>query len=317
MKQALITLAIVTTVAFCAAADDAPSLLELQRQYGEVDNDAKNTQILLRQREAGIKALDSLQRVVESFPFAASTKIRARTVASASVLSEAARADLRLLADALQSELLSRDTGGVNFPTVVYESINIPNVLSNEVDATLRAGSDDSPTTVNAVMESTNPAKLRARIVADLVKRQQSLKDANDAATRTLSEQEARRKQLSDDISKRQSGQILIDQTLIKFALPSFAALVVILLITPRLYPAKDIQHVIIQSGLLLELITVFLLTATTLILGISGRIEGDILGTLLGGISGFVLGRARFNTDRRINTAERERRDESSAADA
>ncbi len=46
------------------------------------------------------------------------------------------------------------------------------------------------------------------------------------------------------------------------------------------------------ESGIVLDLITVFLLTTTTLMLGLSDRLNSEVLGTLLGGISGYVLGR-------------------------
>jgi hypothetical protein len=51
-------------------------------------------------------------------------------------------------------------------------------------------------------------------------------------------------------------------------------------------------------TGLVTEIITVFLLTSTILLLGLTDKIKGEILGTLIGGISGYVLGRAFKNTN-------------------
>jgi hypothetical protein len=53
----------------------------------------------------------------------------------------------------------------------------------------------------------------------------------------------------------------------------------------------------IFASGILVEIITVLLLTMSILILGLANRIEGPVLGTLLGGISGYVLNRFRGRT--------------------
>jgi hypothetical protein len=64
------------------------------------------------------------------------------------------------------------------------------------------------------------------------------------------------------------------------------------MLAVPALY-TKEVQIQVIANGIILEVFTVFLLIASVLLLGIAGRIPVDSLGTLLGGISGYVLGRA------------------------
>jgi hypothetical protein len=48
-----------------------------------------------------------------------------------------------------------------------------------------------------------------------------------------------------------------------------------------------------LDYGILIEPITVFLLTTAILILGICGKMPGEVLGTMRGGISGYVLGRS------------------------
>jgi hypothetical protein len=45
---------------------------------------------------------------------------------------------------------------------------------------------------------------------------------------------------------------------------------------------------------MLVEISTVLLLTMSILILGLSEKIKSDVLGTLIGGISGYVLNRMR-----------------------
>lgn len=83
-----------------------------------------------------------------------------------------------------------------------------------------------------------------------------------------------------------------VDQTLITFALPGLAVVMIALLIAPRIYKNDALHLEAFKSGLLLELFTVFFITATILILGLSSKIDAPILGTLLGGISGYILGR-------------------------
>ncbi len=82
-----------------------------------------------------------------------------------------------------------------------------------------------------------------------------------------------------------------ISDTLIRYALPAFGMLILLLLLVPRIY-SETVQASIFGQGLLLEVLTVFLLTASILILGLADKIPKDALGTLLGGISGYVLGR-------------------------
>lgn len=47
-------------------------------------------------------------------------------------------------------------------------------------------------------------------------------------------------------------------------------------------------------QGIILETCTVLLVTATILILGLAGKLSNEVLGTLIGGISGYVLNRMR-----------------------
>lgn len=83
-----------------------------------------------------------------------------------------------------------------------------------------------------------------------------------------------------------------ISSSLIDWTIPLLAISVVVLLLVPVLYKG-DVQQSVISSGLILEVFTVFLLITTVLLLGIAEKIQSEALGTLLGGISGYVLGRA------------------------
>jgi hypothetical protein len=117
--------------------------------------------------------------------------------------------------------------------------------------------------------------------------------------TKQIDELTRKSNDLTERLAAKQQGQVGIDRLLVTVALPMFGILMLLMLVIPRLYGAADLQRSIITSGILLELITVFLLTSTILMLGIGGRIEPAVLGTLLGGISGYVLGRSALGRTR------------------
>ncbi|MBS4065286.1 MAG: hypothetical protein KGZ74_12040 [Chitinophagaceae bacterium] len=104
------------------------------------------------------------------------------------------------------------------------------------------------------------------------------------------------------------------DKVLITFALPVFAVLIIILFVVPYLYRnvfVKDehdrnvsILLEIFSKGLLLKLFTVFLLTICIVLLAIGEKIKGETIGTLLGGISVYILQNS-FGTSSRNENSE------------
>jgi hypothetical protein len=102
-----------------------------------------------------------------------------------------------------------------------------------------------------------------------------------------------KQKTLVNEIGRKREGQLKIDVTILTYTLPVFAGALVAILFAPYFYGAEA-QKTIFASNVVLEMATVFLLTSTILILGIAEKISGEVLGTLIGGISGYVLGRWR-----------------------
>lgn len=86
-----------------------------------------------------------------------------------------------------------------------------------------------------------------------------------------------------------------LTETIVRWTIPSLGVLLVLILLGPRLY-SQSIQEGIFSNKLILELLTVYILVSTILILGLANRIQNEVLGTLLGGISGYVLGRSLSN---------------------
>lgn len=103
--------------------------------------------------------------------------------------------------------------------------------------------------------------------------------------------------QIYQDDDKKYS----INSLAIWVGLPAFCLTILLLYLLPqwliRNQPNKNHDY-----SSLLQLITVFLLTMTILILGLSGLITGEVLGTLIGGISGYVLNKS-VTAARNINS--------------
>ena len=104
------------------------------------------------------------------------------------------------------------------------------------------------------------------------------------------------------DLQKAMQRKSEINVTAIYLGLPLFCATILILFIGTQwlklYYGSKDNGNKIstFPSAVLLEISTVLLVTLSILILGLAKLISSEVLGTLLGGISGFVLNRTKGN---------------------
>jgi hypothetical protein len=72
-----------------------------------------------------------------------------------------------------------------------------------------------------------------------------------------------------------------------------FGIVLLALLFMPRMYRSEEMQRWMFTSGLVVELATVVMITAATLLLALANRIHAEVVGTLLGGLTGYTLGRA------------------------
>jgi len=119
-----------------------------------------------------------------------------------------------------------------------------------------------------------------------------------DRAASDLNDQSGYRDQLNAASDKLRQD---INGLAIQLGLPMFCGTVLLLFAIPLLAQRlnrgaepspgepKDFQF-----GTLVEISTVLLLTMSILILGLADKLQGPVLGTLLGGISGYVLNRVR-----------------------
>ena len=129
------------------------------------------------------------------------------------------------------------------------------------------------------------------------------LEQASTTAGKKISDLQQRsntlRSRLSEIDEKIESARTDINSLAIKLGLPLFCITILILFLGSQwLISSQQLNPGTSGSSysptVVLELITVLLLTMTILILGLATRIQGEVLGTLLGGISGYVLNRIR-----------------------
>jgi len=133
-------------------------------------------------------------------------------------------------------------------------------------------------------------ARLNSAIKEATAARDRSIEDLNDAYLR--------RDQISNAIDKSKKE---INGLAIQLGLPLFCGTVLLLFAIPFLALRNQTkteptggQPKDFQFGTLVEISTVLLLTMSILILGLADKLDGPVLGTLLGGISGYVLNRIR-----------------------
>ena len=120
-----------------------------------------------------------------------------------------------------------------------------------------------------------------------------SLNEIEAELTNRLSEVESTLEQLYSH--RGQSTDL--HRIAINMGLPAFCLTILLLFLIPyyieRKNDAKDQTKN--NKQYLLDVATVLLLTMTILILGLAKMITGEVLGTLLGGISGYVLNRTKL----------------------
>lgn len=106
-------------------------------------------------------------------------------------------------------------------------------------------------------------------------------------------------KNIKRKIQDRIQEEANVDLVSIFMGLPLFCLTIVLLFLGPgwiqSKYGSAALNPLLEKSqSIQLDLSTVLLLTMSVLILGLSGNINGDVLGTLIGGISGYVLNKVK-----------------------
>jgi hypothetical protein len=117
---------------------------------------------------------------------------------------------------------------------------------------------------------------------------QKTVNDSNDAARACRSQ-----------VIQKRDEEVFMNRLAIKYGLPWFCLTAGALFLVPQVIRAVVILRnpaLMSQLGFsvdkIIELVTILFISLTILILGLASKIDGQVLGTLLGGISGYVLNR-------------------------
>lgn len=135
---------------------------------------------------------------------------------------------------------------------------------------------------------------------------QDALRDAMQKESYEIQQQQSELEQeigflknIKRKIQDRIKDEANVDLVSIFMGLPLFCLTIVLLFLGPGWIQSKygnSLQNPLLEKSqsILLDLSTVLLLTMSVLILGLSGNINSDVLGTLIGGISGYVLNKVK-----------------------
>jgi hypothetical protein len=129
-------------------------------------------------------------------------------------------------------------------------------------------------------------------LIGAFARRMEDMRLSRDSSRAEVQRLRRRAMGLAHDIGSLESGT-QFDARLVYFGLPAFAAVLIILFLTPLMYKRPEVQHWLLTSGMLLEMSTIVIVTAAVILLALAGRIHAEVIGALLGALSGYMLGRA------------------------
>jgi hypothetical protein len=127
-------------------------------------------------------------------------------------------------------------------------------------------------------------------LIRDMNLLKTDLNNASKTATRKQKESEAQKNSYTEELKNLKDNSI--HKITLYVALPLFAFILIAVFLIPSQYLNDKVQTLFIEHNIIKDVLTIFLLTSTIILLGLSGVIKGEIIGTLLGGISVYVLQR-------------------------
>jgi hypothetical protein len=130
-------------------------------------------------------------------------------------------------------------------------------------------------------------------LIAAFGRRIAEIRVSRDSSRAEVQRLRQRAMALAHAIGTQEVNGTQFDARLVYFGLPAFAAVLIILFLMPLMYRRPEVQRWLLTSGMLLELATIVIVTAAVLLLALAGRIHAEVIGALLGALSGYMLGRA------------------------
>lgn len=157
-----------------------------------------------------------------------------------------------------------------------------------------------SSQSLKALIEEVSKSEVFDRLKQDVIQAIQSVTAAQQVRQKDIEKAIADLEKTVNELAVAASqGQVGLDQKQLEinqiFAYtitPAFVFVVAIVFLIFRVLPQVT-QNEMVRHGILVEVITVFLLVPTVLILGVASVLKSDTIGALLGGIAGYVLGRS------------------------
>lgn len=192
-----------------------------------------------------------------------------------------------LLARSPSAAVVTIDDASPPYKTSLWEKVRqsdfgkrqMPRILLADLSGFRAAVSDSSFATYRTELMSAatgRMAEIRRTRDSTRAEVQRLRRRAGDLAHLIGSEDEAQRS----------------DPRVITIGIPTFAIILLALLLVPRAYRSLELQQWLFQSGILLEFTTLVLIVAGVLLLALAGRISEAVIGTVMGVVLGYGAGR-------------------------
>lgn len=150
-----------------------------------------------------------------------------------------------------------------------------------------------------AAVSDTGFQVYRASLLGAFERRMNDIRQGRDAARADIDRLRRRAGDLAREIGTEDQNAGRAEAHAINVGLPALAVILVALLLVPRVYRSPELQQWFFTSGLVLELATLALIIVAVSILALAGRINEAVIGTVLGGVLGYGLGRGRTTAPR------------------
>lgn len=142
-----------------------------------------------------------------------------------------------------------------------------------------------------AAVSDTSFAAHRAELISATTNRMAEIRQTRDSTRAEIQRLRRRAADLAHLIGSQDEVQHP-DGRVIMIGIPTFAIILLALLLVPRAYRSLELQQWLFQSGVLLEFTTLVLIVAGILLLALAGRISEAVIGTVMGSVLGYGVGR-------------------------
>jgi hypothetical protein len=141
--------------------------------------------------------------------------------------------------------------------------------------------------------------RYRDALLAAFTKRIAEVRQTRDAERAEIQRLRRKAADMAHAIGSQDENAGLAEAHAVNVGLPVFAVVFITLLLAPRVYRNPELQQWIFTSGIMLEITTLVTIVAGMLVLALAGKINEAVIGTMLGGVLGYGVGRG---TSKRVD---------------